>query len=81
MQQILAVEQHKEQPDDKRACNIDQKSRQRESAVVMLIDAEGRQIAREGACSAAGEDKKASNQQTPDFSAGTAKISAWRVRG
>ena len=69
MQQISPVEEHREQPDYERACNIYHKRRERKSPVVMLIDSEGGQIAGQRANAAAGEDEKASNQQSTDSSA------------
>jgi hypothetical protein len=76
MQKIFPVEQHQHQPDDERACNINQKRGQRKPPVVMFIDSQTRQIPDQGANAATGEDKKASNKQSPDFSARTATLSA-----
>ncbi len=76
MQQIFPVQQHQHQPNNKRACNINQKRRQRKSPVVMFIDGERRQIADQRANGAACKDEKGSNQQSTDFSAEAATLSA-----
>lgn len=69
MQQVSPIQHHQQQPDDKRAGNVDQKSRQRKASVVMFVDRKCRQIARERTSGAAGQYEKRSNQQTTDFSA------------
>jgi hypothetical protein len=44
----------------------------------MFIDPQTSKITGQGANAAASEDKKASNKQSTDFSAGTGTLSAWR---
>jgi hypothetical protein len=76
MQQIFPVENHRQEANDERARNIDQKSREREPPVVVFIDSQCGQITGQGSNSAAGQDKKASSEQSSDFSARTATLSA-----
>ena len=76
MQQVFAIEKHREQPNQERACNIDQKRRERKSAIIMFVDPESDQITGQRTHTAATEYEKVSNQQSTDFNAGTAKLSA-----
>jgi hypothetical protein len=71
MEQIFLVEQHQQQPYEERACNINQKRRKRKTPVVMFIHSESREIPRQRPNGASGQDEKASNQQSTDFSAAT----------
>jgi hypothetical protein len=76
MKQIFPVENHRQQANNERARDVDQKSREREPPVVVFIDSQCGQITGKGTNPAAGEDKKASSEQSPDFSARTATLSA-----
>ncbi len=63
MQQIFPVEEHREQPDYERPCNVNQKRCERELPIIMFIDSERGEITSQGANPAARQDKKVSSEQ------------------